>query len=106
MFGTWLEDTLKERRRKKDREERELTRLKKLDKGIEYERRRAREEGLKEGSDARLEMERAKALERGIEAGLTLGRREERQRWLEWNRRRETAVATGEQFTEPPPSAQ
>ena len=105
VLSTWLEETLKERQRKKDREERELARVKKLDRDIEAERRKAREEGLKEGRDANIEMERAKALEEGIEAGLALGRKEELQRWLEWNRRWEAANAAGEPFTEPTPAA-
>ena len=33
-------------------------------------------------------------------------RAEERQRWLEWNRRREAAEADDEEFTEPPPGAE
>ena len=103
VLSTWLEQTLKERQKKKDREERELSRLRYLDRDIEAQRRKAREEGWKEGSKAGLEKERAKALEEGIEAGLPLGRKEERQRWEAWNRRREAAAAAGEEFSEPPP---
>ena len=51
-------------------------------------------------------------IELGIERGLTQGRQEGRQEgrqdqqkaWEDWNRRRETAQANGEPFTEPPPT--
>ena len=101
MFGTWLEDTLKERQRKKDREEREWERLKRLDVEIIAERKKAQEEGLKEGRAAALQIERSKILEEGIEVGLVLGRKEERQKWQAWNRRRESA---GVKFSEMPPA--
>ena len=80
-----------------------MARLKRLDAEIATERKKAREEGLKEGRSAALEMERAKVLEEGIEAGLALGRKEERQKWQAWNRRRESAESAGERFTELPP---
>ena len=104
MFGTWLEDTLKERQRKKDREEREWARLKRLDVEIIAERKKAREEGLKEGRAASLQIERSKILEEGIEVGLVLGRKEERQKWQTWNRRRESAESAGVKFSEMPPA--
>ena len=41
----------------------------------------------------------------GREEGRVEGREEERKSWVEWNKRREEAAARGEDFTEPPPSA-
>ena len=32
------------------------------------------------------------------------GQKKERQRWIEWNERRQAAEQTGESFSEPPPS--
>ena len=41
----------------------------------------------------------------GLAEGRVEGREEERKSWVEWNKRREEAAARGEDFTEPPPSA-
>ena len=35
--------------------------------------------------------------------GWQEGREEERQKWIDWNRRREQALLEGSEFTEPPP---
>ena len=35
--------------------------------------------------------------------GRQEGREEERQKWIDWNRRREQALLEGSEFTEPPP---
>lgn len=45
----------------------------------------------------------AKGKEEGRKEGREQGREEERLQWREWNRRREEAVQTGVEFTEPPP---
>ena len=39
------------------------------------------------------------------EEGEAIGREQERQRWVAWNRRRLEAKAKGEAFTEPPPGS-
>ena len=67
----------------------------------------------------RFEQGLAQGIELGREQGLTQGRQEGRQEgilegrqetaaqlkaWEDWNRRRETAQANGEPFTEPPPT--
>ena len=38
------------------------------------------------------------------ETGLQHGRQTQQKAWEGWNRRRETAQANGEPFTEPPPT--
>ena len=38
------------------------------------------------------------------DAGLQQGRQTQQKAWEDWNRRRETAQANGEPFTEPPPT--
>ena len=66
-----------------------------LEQGIEQGREQGREQGLEQG------------LEQGIEQGLEQGRQEtaaQQKAWEDWNRRRETAQANGEPFTEPPPT--
>ena len=40
----------------------------------------------------------------GIELGITKGAQTQQKAWEDWNRRRETAQANGEPFTEPPPT--
>ena len=45
------------------------------------------------------------AVEIAEERGLARGRAELQREWENWNRRREAAAATGEEFTELPPSA-
>ena len=44
-----------------------------------------------------------KRRQRQIKAAVDRALAEERQRWQEWNQRREAAAAAGEEFTEPPP---
>ena len=46
-----------------------------------------------------------KRKQRQISAAADLARAEERQKWVEWNGRREAAAAAGEDFNEPPPGA-
>ena len=41
---------------------------------------------------------------RGLEQGSQEGRQTQQKAWEDWNRRRETAQANGEPFTEPPPT--
>ena len=48
---------------------------------------------------------RAEGRAEGRTEGLEEGLEEERKSWVEWNKRREEAAARGEDFNEPPPSA-
>ncbi len=41
---------------------------------------------------------------RGLEQGIAQGIQTQQKAWEDWNRRRETAQANGEPFTEPPPT--
>lgn len=43
------------------------------------------------------------AVDTAVEAAVKEALAEERQRWEQWNRRREAAEAVGEEFNEPPP---
>ena len=63
-----------------------------LELGIELGRRRGFELGL--------EMSRRRVLEQCF----AQGRQAQQKAWESWNRRRETAQANGEPFTEPPPT--
>ena len=63
--------------------------------------------GIEQGIEQGLELGLERGLEQGLEQGLTQGRREtaaQQKAWEDWNRRRETAQANGEPFTEPPPT--
>ena len=65
------------------------------------------EQGLAQGIEMGLEQGLTQGIEQGIEQGLTQGRQEtaaQQKAWEDWNRRRETAQANGEPFTEPPPT--
>ncbi len=44
-----------------------------------------------------------KRKQRQIMAAANKARTQERQQWVDWNRRREAAAAAGEEFNEPPP---
>ena len=43
-------------------------------------------------------------LQQGIQQGREEGRQDQQKAWEGWNRRRETALANNEPFTEPPPT--
>lgn len=75
VLSTWLEDELKKRR------ERQI--------------KAAVEAAVKVAVEAAVKEARAEARAEALS--------EERQRWEQWNRRREAAEAAGEQFNEPPP---
>ena len=71
-------------------------------------------EGLKEFFDRKFAEMDKKAAARDREqraaeqeqraAEIKAARDEERQRWVEWNARREAAMSAGDEFTEPPPA--
>ena len=44
------------------------------------------------------------AVEKAVGKAAEKCRTEERQRWVDWNQRREAAAAAGEEFNEPPPA--
>jgi flagellar biosynthesis/type III secretory pathway protein FliH len=48
---------------------------------------------------------KARRFEEGRKEGREEGRQRERRAWEEWNTRRLQALANGEPFDEPPPSA-
>ena len=50
-----------------------------------------------------LEKRRQRQIRAAEERGLVRGRAESQKEWEKWNRRREAAVAAGEDFNEPPP---
>ena len=50
------------------------------------------------------EMFKQQRYETGLQQGLLQGRQAQQKAWEDWNRRRETAQANGEPFTEPPPT--
>lgn len=56
---------------------------------------------LEETIEKRKQRQIKSAADKARADGIT----EERQRWQEWNRRREAAAAAGEEFNEPPPGA-
>ena len=71
-------------------------------------------EGLKEFFDRKFaemdkkaaaqERERRRAEQEQQAAEIKAARDEERQRWEEWNARRQAAMSAGSEFTEPPPA--
>ena len=52
----------------------------------------------------RYELGHRRGLEQGLEQGIQQGSQTQQKAWEDWNRRRETAQANGEPFTEPPPT--
>ncbi len=81
VLSTWLEDELKKRRQRQIRA------------AVEKEVGEAVEKAV------------AEAVEVASKASGNKARAEERQSWVEWNRRREAAAAAGLEFTEPPPGS-
>ncbi len=66
-------------------------------------RREALKQGLERGLEQGLERGLEQGLERGLEQGLEQGRSEERQAWINRERRRMQAEAQGIPFDEPYP---
>ncbi len=60
---------------------------------------------LEETLEKRRQQQIKAATEKAAHEGRTQGITEERQRWQDWNRRREAAADAGEEFTEPPPAS-
>ncbi len=62
------------------------------------------EDWYKNWQKRRIENALAKGEAKGRAVGKAEGRAEERRMWVEWNERRDSALARGEDFTEPPPN--
>jgi membrane protein implicated in regulation of membrane protease activity len=84
VLASYLEDVLRKRRQKSIAE--------------------ARKKALAEGRAAGLAEGHTEGRAEGRSEGLSEGFEDASRMWQEWNRRREAAVAAGEEFTEPPPS--
>ena len=68
------------------------------------DRERAEQEQERARQRAEQEQQRQEQRAAEIQAAQDAGRDEERQRWEEWNARREAAMSAGDEFTEPPPA--
>ena len=86
-------------RDKRKAEEKRAKELEQAREELEEVRKEAAKQGIERGIEQGLERGR----EQGLEQGLERGRREEREGWIAWNRRRMEAEKAGESFTEPPP---
>ena len=60
--------------------------------------------GHRRGLEQGIEQGREQGIEQGREQGIEQGIQTQQKAWEGWNRRRETAQANGEPFTEPPPT--
>ena len=70
---------------------------------VELLRSQLREEGKKEGREEGKKEGREEGKKEGRKEGVTVGEMQANQRWRDWLRRQEEALAKGEPFDEPPP---
>ena len=61
------------------------------------------EDELKKRRQRQIQAAVEKAVAKATEKATEEGRTRERQRWVDWNQRREAAAVAGEEFNEPPP---